>query len=143
MSAGSKAYAVVRPSLSRAGAEAVLARTLAAAEREEVAVVVWVVDVAGHDLALTVMDGSPLLSRQVAADKAWTAIAFGQPTDWWSDLLADQPALSALARNNRLMAVPGGVPLRLDGEVVGGLGVSGGTAEEDARIAAAGAAALT
>ena len=143
MSAGSKAYAVVRPSLSRAGAEAVLARTLAAAEREEVAVVVWVVDVAGHDLALTVMDGSPLLSRQVAADKAWTAIAFGQPTGWWSDLLTDQPALGALARNNRLMAVPGGVPLRLDGEVVGGLGVSGGTAEEDARIAAAGAAALT
>ena len=107
-----------------------------------VAVVVTVVDPGGHQVAMARMDGSPLLSRGVAADKAWTAIAFGQPTRWWAEALAAEPELAALGRNNRLLPLDGGVPLVVDGAVVGGIGVSGATAEQDHRIAAAAAAAV-
>lgn len=128
--------------VSAAGARAVLDAALAAAAELEVAVVVWVVDPGGNDVAMTRMDGSPLLSRQIAADKAWTTVAFGRPTTWWSETLAADPSLTALGRGNRLMPVPGGVPLMAGGELVGGVGVSGATAEQDHAIATRAASAL-
>ncbi|MBF4767787.1 heme-binding protein [Nocardioides agariphilus] len=129
--------------ISADGARVVVDAALAAAADLGVAVVVWVLDPGGNDVAMTRMDGSPLLSRQVAADKAWTAVAFGQETTWWSELLTAQPPLSALGRGNRLMPVPGGVPLVVAGAVVGGVGVSGATSEQDHAIARAAAQALT
>ena len=129
--------------ISLAGATAVVEAALAAARRIGVSVVVWVVDPGGHDVAMARMDGSPLLSRQVARDKAWSCVAFGQPTTWWAEIIDDDPTLAALGRGNRLMPVAGGVPLRVDGVLVGGLGVSGATAEQDGAIADAGAAALS
>lgn len=128
--------------ISMRGAMAVVDAAIAEAEAIGVAVVVWVVDPGGGDVAMTRMDGSPLLSRQVAADKAWTAIAFGKPSRWWAEAMAADPGLSVLGGGNRLMPVPGGVPLHVDGQLVGAVGVSGATAEQDDRIAEAGAAAL-
>lgn len=107
------------------------------------AVVITVVDLGGDQVAMARMDGSPLLSRGVAADKAWTAVAFGQSTRWWAGLLVEEPELAALGRNNRLLPLGGGVPVVVDGSVVGRVGVSGATAEQDHRIAAAAAAAVT
>lgn len=128
--------------ISSPGARRVLDAALAAADDLGVAVVVWVVDPGGDDVTMARMDGSPLLSRQVARDKAWTAVAFGRPSGWWAETIRDDLGLEALGRGNRLMPVPGGVPLRVDGAVVGGLGVSGATAEQDEAIATAGAAVL-
>lgn len=136
------AHVVPGAVVSADGARAVLDAALASAEELGVAVVAWVVDPGGDDVAMVRMDGSPLLSRQVARDKAWTAVSFGQPTTWWAEMIAATPGLSALGRGNRLMPVPGGVPLTSGGALVGGVGVSGATAEQDAVIAAAGAAAL-
>lgn len=130
-------------SVSASGARALLDTALAVAEQLEVAVAVWVVDAGGNDVAMVRMDGSPLLSRQVAADKAWTAVAFGQPTTWWVETLTAEPALAALGRGNRLMPVPGGVPLIYGGELVGGVGVSGASAEQDQAIATAAASIVT
>jgi glc operon protein GlcG len=130
------------PTVSAAGARRVVEAAVRRAEQIGVAVVVWVVDPGGHDVAMLRMDRAPLLSRQVARDKAWSAVAFGQPTTWWATLLDDDPALAALGRGNRLMPVAGGLPLRVDGALVGGVGVSGASAEQDGDIAGAGAAAL-
>jgi uncharacterized protein GlcG (DUF336 family) len=113
-----------------------------------VTIVVAVVDPGGHDVAFAAMDGSPLLSRDVARDKAWTAIAFGQPTTWWAEMIASQPGLAALGGNNRLMPVPGGVPLLVTHEgdrgegIAGAVGVSGATEEQDEQIATAAVAAI-
>jgi uncharacterized protein GlcG (DUF336 family) len=124
------------------GAIAVIDAAVVEATGLGVAVAISVVDPGGNLVAFSRMDGSPLLSRQVASDKAWTAIAFGQPTTWWADMLAQDPSLDALGNNNRLMPVPGGVPLAVDGVLAGGVGVSGATATQDHQIAVAGAAAL-
>lgn len=125
------------------GAAAAVAAGVARAEELGVRVCVAVVDPGGEDVAFGAMDGSPRLSRGVARDKGWTAIAFGEPTTWWVDVLAADPVLERLGNNNRLMAVPGGVPVLVDGDIAGGIGVSGASAEQDAEIAAAALAAIT
>jgi glc operon protein GlcG len=130
------------PTVSAAGASRVVEAAVRRAEELGVAVVVWVVDPGGHDVAMLRMDGAPLLSRQVARDKAWSSVAFGQPTTWWATIIDDDPGLAALGRGNRLMPVAGGVPLRVGSALVGGLGVSGASAEQDGDIADTGAAAL-
>lgn len=115
----------------------------AGARRHGLAVVVAVVDAGGTLATMDRMDGAPLLSVDLAVDKAWTAVAFGIPTDQWWPLLRDDPALAAgLPHRPRLVIFGGGVPLRVGGQLVGGIGVSGGTADEDAALARAGATAF-
>jgi uncharacterized protein GlcG (DUF336 family) len=75
---------------------------------------------------------TPFLANEVAIDKAWTTAAFRLPTDTWAKIIAD-PDVAQLAHRPRLVAV-GGYPIVSDG-LVGGLGLSGGTAEQDARAA--------
>lgn len=112
------------------------------AERLGVAIVASVVDTGGNPVASTRMDGSPLLSLDIAADKAWTVAAFGKPSGWWSTAFPDRATLEALGKNNRLMPVAGGVPLMVDGMMVGAIGVSGASEEQDRAIAEAGAASF-
>lgn len=129
--------------ISMDGARRIIDAGVREADALGVAVVVAVVDPGGHQVAMARMDGSPLLSRGVAADKAWTAIAFGQSTRWWAGLLVEEPELAALGRNNRLLPLDGGVPVVVEGAVVGGVGVSGATAEQDHRIATVASEAIT
>ncbi len=124
------------------GARRVLDAALTEAAELGVAVVVWVCDPAGETVASARMDGAPLLSVGVARDKAWTVAAFGQPTHWWAELFDREPALAALGNGRPLMPVPGGVPITAAGQMVGAIGVSGGTADDDRRIAEAGASAV-
>jgi uncharacterized protein GlcG (DUF336 family) len=108
-----------------------------------VAVCVAVADRAGHLLAYGRMDGAPLLSGQIAQDKAYTVAAFGLPTHEWYDLIKDEPPLlHGIVKTDRLVVFGGGVPVEVAGELVGTVGVSGGSAEQDRIIATAGAAAL-
>ena len=133
---------VNQPMVSRKAAVSAIDAAIAEAEAIGVAVVVSVVDAAGIPVAMQRMDGSPLLSIDIAADKAWTVASFGQPTTWWAEMIAADASLAALGNNNRLMPVPGGVPLLTGDALMGAIGVSGATAEQDHQIASAGAAAI-
>ncbi|WP_324788428.1 heme-binding protein [Streptomyces sp. H51] len=131
--------------LTYAAALRVLAAAAEEAERLRVAVCVAVADGAGHPLAFGRMDGAPLMSARIAQDKAYTVAAFnGLPTHRWYDMISGEPALlHGIVHTERLVIFGGGVPVRADGDLLGAVGVSGGTAEQDRAIAEAGAAALT
>lgn len=103
-----------------------------------------VCDAAGHEIAFLRPDGAALLSMGIARDKAYTVAAFnGLPTADWFGLIADEPALlNGIVHRDRLVIFGGGVPIRVDGVLVGAVGCSGGSAEEDAEIAQAGADAV-
>ena len=91
------------------------------------------------------MDGAPLLSVQVAQDKAYTAVGFGLPTHGWHDFIKDDAPLAAGAPAgiDRLVVFGGGYPLPRRGEeLVGGIGVSGGHYSEDMKVAEAALAVL-
>lgn len=103
-----------------------------------------VVDESGVLKAFTRMDGAPLLANQVAQDKAYTAVGFGMPTDQWHDFIKDDPPLADGAPTgiDRLVVFGGGYPLKVDGEVVGAIGVSGGHYSQDMEVAQAGLTAI-
>ena len=95
----------------------------------------------GSPLAMLRMDGAPLFSVEVAEKKAWTAAASGARTaDLRTVFGADPALLHGLAPMvDRLLAVGGGAPIRVDdpsnGGVAGAIGVSGATEDQDQQIA--------
>jgi uncharacterized protein GlcG (DUF336 family) len=101
--------------------------------------VIAVVDDDGVLKAFSRMDRAPLLSVQVAQDKAYTAVGFGMPTHGWHDFIKDDPPLADGAPSGieRLVVFGGGYPLTVGEEVVGGIGVSGGHYSEDQQVAEA------
>jgi glc operon protein GlcG len=90
------------------------------------------------------MDQAPLLCIQIAQDKAISVASFGGlPTSEWWNLLENEPALRhGIIKTDRLIVFGGGVPLVVNGQTVGGIGVSGASSEQDAQIASAGATGL-
>ncbi len=133
----------------RASVTAELARAMIeAAERKAAQMgqpfVIAIVDDSGVLKAFSRMDGAPLLSVQVAQDKAYTAVGFGMATDAWHDFIKDDPplAMGATAGIDRLVVFGGGYPIKLGGAVVGGIGVSGGHYSQDMEVAQAGLSAL-
>ncbi|MFL6697504.1 MAG: GlcG/HbpS family heme-binding protein [Vitreoscilla sp.] len=121
-------------SISRESADALIAAASAATRDIGLKVTIAVTDAGGHLSALARDDGAPFLTVNVAIDKAWTAASFGLPTHVWSDVIAD-PQVAQLAHQPRLVAVGGGVPIVVDGRVVGGIGISGGNARQDREAA--------
>jgi uncharacterized protein GlcG (DUF336 family) len=115
------------------------------AERLAVDVCVAAADSGGHLLAFARMNRAPVLCIQIAQDKAYSVAAFGGlPTSEWWRLLESEPALlHGIVKTDRLVVFGGGLPLVADGRTIGGIGVSGGSSEQDVRIAEAGAAALS
>lgn len=93
-----------------------------------------VTDAGGHLTAFERTADARFLTVQVAIDKAWTAVPYGVQTHTWSTVLAD-PAVSQMANIPRLLAAGGGYPIVLAGAVVGGLGISGGTHQQDEQAA--------
>lgn len=87
------------------------------------------------------MDEAALLSSEIAQNKAYTAAAFGVPTHEWYPMIKDEPALlTGIVHTNKLVVFGGGIPLTVNGIIAGGIGVSGGTSEEDVLCAQAGLA---
>jgi uncharacterized protein GlcG (DUF336 family) len=123
-------------------------RLLAAAEEKAGELgkpfVIAVVDDGGILKAFSRMDGAPLVSVQIAQDKAYTAVGFGMPSHGWHDFIKDDPPLAAGAPTgiDRLVIFGGGYPLQVDDQLVGGIGVSGGHYSEDMQVAEAALAAL-
>jgi uncharacterized protein GlcG (DUF336 family) len=89
------------------------------------------------------MDGAPLLSVEIAKDKAYTAVAFGIPThEWFKFIKDDPPLLHGIVNKPRLVVFGGGFPLRVGDGLIGGIGVSGGHYTQDMQVAEAGVSAL-
>lgn len=125
---------VTSPSISRDAASRLVAVARTAAAEIGVAMAIAVTDASGHLRAFESMDGTPFLAHDVAIDKAWTAAAYRLSTHTWSSIVQN-PATAQLAHVPRLVAVGGGFPITEDGVVIGGIGLSGGDAEQD-RLAA-------
>lgn len=132
------------PNITAAGARAAIDAALAEAEQLGVRVVIAVVDRGGNPLALLRMDGAFLFSVEVAEKKAWTAVASGIGTHLLREAFNGSPTLlhGLGPKIDRLMAVGGGIPVTIDGQLAGAVGVSGATEEQDQQIAEAGAAAI-
>jgi glc operon protein GlcG len=132
--------------LTRAGARAALDAALAKAEEMSTKMNIAIVDAGGHLLSFERMDGAMLISSQIAKDKAYSVvIGNGLPTSEWVPALSGDPdpgLLTSFPHRDRLVMFGGGVPILINGEVAGAVGVSGGSAEEDAIVAQAGADAV-
>jgi uncharacterized protein GlcG (DUF336 family) len=130
--------------LTYAGARVALDAALARAAAIGGAFNVAVTDSAGGLLAFARMDGAFAVSATIAQDKAWTVAGFGGvPTDEFYRAISGEAAVrEGIAQRGRVAAFGGGVPILVDGDVVGAIGVSGGSAEQDKDVATAGAAAV-
>ena len=96
-----------------------------------------VVDSVGDTMLLHRMNGSLRISIELAQNKAFTAEELRMPTEELAKISVPGESLYSIDNcyGGRITLVPGGFPLYKDGEVIGAIGVSGGTAEEDCEIA--------
>lgn len=130
--------------LTLAGARAALDSALAHALENGLRMNIAVVDPGGVLLSFARMDGAFAHSGPIAIDKARTTVGFGgAPTaDLYSALAGEDAVIRGIGNRPGVAAFGGGVPIRVDGELVGAIGASGGSAEEDAAVATAGAAVV-
>src|SRR5213594_4652855 len=105
--------------------------------------VIAVLDTGGHLVMLERMDGVQLGSIEAAKDKAYSAVLYRRPTKVFQDLVGQGGPNLRLLRLSGASPLEGGIPILVDGKVVGAVGVSGATSEQDAQVAKAGADALT
>lgn len=120
-----------------------LAHVRAEAAARSLALAAAVVDTGGNVIASQRMDGAALGAMQLAVGKAYTAVLWGYPSGYFMG--STQPGgddWGFNATDSRIVVYAGGVPLFADGRLVGAIGASGGTAEEDEACVAAAAHAL-
>jgi uncharacterized protein GlcG (DUF336 family) len=135
---------VTRTTISAEAAKKMIAAAEAKATEMKRAMVIAICDEGGNLKAYSRMDGAPLLSVQIAQDKAWTSVSFGVSTDKWFDFVKDDPPLlHGIVHTPRLVVFGGGYPIKIEKQLVGGIGVSGGHWKEDMEVAQAGLKAIT
>ena len=133
----------VKRSISAEAAGRVIAAARAKAAEMEKPMVIAVCDESGDLKSYERMDGAALLAVGIAQDKAYTAISFGMATHEWHEFIKDDPPLAdGIVKTDRLVVFGGGYPIEVDGECIGGIGVSGGHYSEDMVVAQAGLASL-
>ena len=115
-------------------AETLIQNVLKEGQRRGIHFSVAVTDASGHLCAFARADHTPFLTIDIAINKAWTAASFGVPTHSWNQLIQD-PKLAPITETKRLVAVGGGSPLIIDGQLIGAIGISGGTYTEDQETA--------
>ena len=119
----------------------ILAAAEAEARRNAWAVTIAICDDGGHLLALKRLDGVAPISAHIAPEKARTA-ALGRRDSAVYEKMINEGRVSFLSAPVLAGMLEGGVPIVLDGQVAGAIGVSGVTSSEDAQVARAGIAAL-
>lgn len=126
-------------SLSLALAMQALQAALDKAVSAKVNVSIAVVDAAGHLLHMAHMDGAPLLSRDIALNKARTAVSFGLATHAWQERLERcSPAVrQGLPMQPGMALFGGGEPFRHAGQTIGAIGISGASEAVDGECASA------
>ena len=126
--------------LDAADADILISGAAEHAKKIGVPMCIAVTDDAGQLIAFRRMDGGRITSSTLAIDKAFTAAAARKATHEYGE--ASQPGAPAYgissALGGRLMVVGGGLPVFVDGEIVGGIGVSSGTPDQDRTVAQAG-----
>jgi uncharacterized protein GlcG (DUF336 family) len=130
--------------LTLGAARAAIAAAEVVAREVRVAMSVAVVDSGGQLVAFERMDGADLVTVTLAQDKAWTALLNRMPTRDLAPLIqpgADFFGYESIGRG-RTIAFAGGMPLLRGDVLVGGVGVSGGSTEEDQRAVDAAVAAF-
>lgn len=130
-----------KPVLTLEDAKRIAAAAQAEAQRNDWRVVIAVVDDGGHLLYLQREHDTQFGSVETAIQKARAAAAFQRPTKMSEDAVMNGRLIHLALPG--VIPAEGGVPLMLDGIIVGGLGISGVRSSQDGQIAAAGVAALT
>lgn len=138
------ALSVSAPSIDWPAAHLAIGAAVKAAHNLGVRVNVAVVDASGVLAAFLRMPGAPLHSVEIAIDKAYTAVSFGLATSQWTDALQQHSAAvrDGLVLRPRFVAFGGGLPVLENGQRIGGIGVSGGSEEQDEACARAALATL-
>ena len=135
------AQTMEKKTLTLEGARRVIAAAQAEAKRNNAGGVIAVVDDGGHLITLDRLDNTFAAGAEISVGKARTAVLFKRPTKFFEDVIrGGRTSMVALPDFTPLQ---GGVPIIVDGQVVGGVGVSGAnSAQQDEELALAGAAAL-
>ncbi len=120
-----------------AAAKRIAERAEARSAELGVPVVIAAADAGGNLMLLHRVEGALLAATEVAINKAWSAVAFQAPTATLGPLATEDGPFPGLADTNsgRVVLFGGGVPVHVDGELAGAIGISGGTAEQDVDIA--------
>jgi glc operon protein GlcG len=130
------------PAITLEQAKKVMAGAEAEAVKNKWNVVIAVLDSGGNLVALQRMDGAQWGSIEVAREKAYSAVAFRRPTKAFEDAIGQGGGNLRLLRLTGANPIEGGLPIVVDGKLVGGIGVSGVTAQQDGQIGRAGVEAL-
>jgi uncharacterized protein GlcG (DUF336 family) len=130
------AQLIEKKTISLAAAKKMAAAAEAEAIKNNWTMVISVLDDGGNLVDLERMDGTQLGSIEVSQGKARTALQFKRPSKVFQDLVdKDQPHLVTL---DHVTAVQGGLPIMMEGKVIGAIGASGGTSAQDEQCAQAG-----
>jgi len=128
--------------ISLENAKKVASPAVAEARRNNWTMAVAIVDTAGDLIYYEKMDGTQAASANIALDKARSAARFKRPTKALQDVLAAGGEGWRMLGLEGAVPVEGGVPLLIDGKIVGAIGVSGGTSQQDSQCAQLGVSAL-
>ncbi len=123
-------------------AKKVLAAAEAEATKNEWPVAIAIVDPSGFLVAFQRLDNTQLGSVQIALEKAKTAALFRRPTKAFEDLLASGGVSARVLKLPDALPIEGGLPIVVNGKLIGAIGVSGVKSTEDAQIGTAGLKAL-
>ena len=134
------AQTIEKKALSLELAKKISTRAEAEAKKNNWTMVVAVVDDGGNLIYLERMDGTQIGSIEVAIAKARSANNFKRPTKAFEDALAG--GRMAVLKLPGAMPLEGGIPIMIEGKVVGAIGVSGGTSSQDGEVAKAGIEAM-
>ena len=118
------------------------AASVAESKKNNWTMAVAVVDTGGHLVYFERMDGTQTGSARVALEKATTAAAYKRPTKVFEDALAAGGAGLRILTLSGAVAIEGGLPIVADGKIIGAIGLSGGTAQQDGLAAKAGIDAI-
>jgi len=119
-------------------AKKVMAGAEAEARKNNWPVVIAILDTGGQLVMLQRMDNAQWGSVEVAKDKARSAVAFRRPTKAFQDAIAQGGANLRLLNLTGGSMLEGGIPIVVEGKIIGGVGVSGVTSQQDAQIGQAG-----
>ena len=129
--------------LTLEAASAALAAGVAAASGMGIPMSLIAVDRAGQIVASVRMNGASAMTLDVAFKKAWTSAMTSAPTAYVMGFVtSDQGSTISMPHLDDFSVIAGGIPVTVDGACVGGIGVSGASAELDLKVAEAAVAAL-
>ena len=140
LASGASAQLAQKKALTLEAAKAISAAAEKEAASNKLTMVIAILDDGGNLIYLERMDETQIGSIAVAQQKARSAVAFKRPTKVFEDAVAG--GRTAILKLEAAIPVEGGLPLMVDGKIVGAIGCSGGTSQQDGMVAKAGADAL-